>query len=62
MADTFRKVAEKIRAEYNLGFYPAAGASGAGARPGWHSLRVEVPGEPGAQVSHRAAYYVPATP
>jgi Ca-activated chloride channel homolog len=62
MADTFRKIAEKIRAEYNLGFYPAAGASGAGARPGWHSLRVEVPGEPGAQASHRAAYYVPATP
>ncbi len=62
MADTFRKIAEKIRAEYNLGFYPAASASGTGARPGWHSLRVEVPGEPGAQVSHRAAYYVPATP
>ncbi|HXA77571.1 MAG TPA: VWA domain-containing protein [Candidatus Acidoferrales bacterium] len=61
MADTFRKIAEKIRAEYNLGFYPAVGADGAGARPGWHSLRVEVPGEPGAQVSHRAAYYVPAT-
>lgn len=61
MADTFRKIAEKIRAEYNLGFYPAAGADGASARPGWHSLRVEVPGEPGAQVSHRAAYYVPAT-
>jgi Ca-activated chloride channel family protein len=58
MADTFRKIAEKIRAEYSLGFYPAAGA---GAAPGWHSLRVEVPGDVGAQVSHRAAYYVPAT-
>ena len=57
MADTFRKIAEKIRAEYSLGFYPAAGAA-----PGWHSLRVEVPGAAGAQVSHRAAYYVPATP
>jgi Ca-activated chloride channel family protein len=62
MADTFRKIAEKIRAEYSLGFYPAPGADGASARPGWHSLRVEVPGETGAHVSHRAAYYVPATP
>jgi Ca-activated chloride channel homolog len=56
MADTFRKIAETIRAEYTLGFYPAAG----GASPGWHSLRVEVPGDAGAQVSHRARYYVPA--
>ena len=62
MADTFRKIAEKIRAEYSLGFYPAPDASAAGARPGWHSLRVEAPGETGAHVSHRAAYYVPATP
>jgi Ca-activated chloride channel homolog len=60
MADTFRKIAEKIRAEYTLGFYPNASASGTGASPGWHSLRVEVPGESGAQVSHRAAFYVPA--
>src|ERR1700728_1860390 len=59
MADAFRKIAEKIRAEYSLGFYPAAGA---GAAPGWHSLRVEIPGAAGAQVSHRAAYYVTATP
>jgi Ca-activated chloride channel family protein len=61
MADTFRKIAEKIRAEYNLGFYPAADATGGGTKPGWHSLRVEVPDERGAQVSHRAAYYVPVT-
>ncbi len=59
MADTFRKIAEKIRAEYSLGFYPAADASGSGASPGWHSLRVEVPGDTGAQVSHRSAYYIP---
>jgi Ca-activated chloride channel homolog len=58
MVDTFRKIAEKIRAEYSLGFYPAA----SGASPGWHSLRVEVPGDAGTQVSHRAAYYVPAAP
>lgn len=62
MADTFRKIAEKIRAEYSLGFYPTASATGAGASPGWHTLRVEVPGDAGARVSHRAAYYVPATP
>lgn len=59
MADTFRKVAEKIRAEYSLGFYPSAAT---GAAPGWHTLRVEVPGDAGVQVSHRAAFYVPATP
>jgi Ca-activated chloride channel family protein len=60
MADTFRKIAEKIRAEYSLGFYPSARTTGIGASPGWHSLRVEVYGDAGAQVSHRAAYYVPA--
>jgi Ca-activated chloride channel family protein len=59
MADTFRKIAEKIRAEYSLGFYPAAGT---GAAPGWHTLRVEIPGDAGVRVSHRAAYYVPSTP
>jgi Ca-activated chloride channel family protein len=61
MAETFRKIAEKIRAEYSLGFYPAASTTGAGTSPGWHSLRVEVPGAAGAQVSNRSAYYVPAT-
>jgi len=62
MADTFRKIAEKVRAEYSLGFYPAPDVSASGARPGWHSLRVEVVDEPGVRVSHRAAYYIPATP
>jgi Ca-activated chloride channel homolog len=62
MADTFRKIAEKIRAEYALGFYPTSSANGAGASPGWHSLRVQVADQPGVRVSHRAAYYVPATP
>jgi Ca-activated chloride channel homolog len=62
MADTFRKIAEKIRAEYSLGFYPNARATDTTASPGWHSLRVEVPGDAGAQVSHRAAYYVPSVP
>jgi Ca-activated chloride channel homolog len=65
MADTFHKIAEKIRAEYTLGFYPAESASGGGVTgtgPGWHSLRVEVADQPDARVSHRAAYYVPAQP
>ena len=62
MADTFRKIAEKIRAEYTLGFYPTSSANGAGASPGWHSLRVQVADQPGVRVSHRAAYYVAATP
>ena len=30
LANTFRKIAEKIRAEYNLGFYPDAGQASAG--------------------------------
>lgn len=29
--------------------------------PGWHSLRVEVIDQPDARVSHRAAFYIPAT-
>jgi len=55
-ADTFRQIAEKIRAQYTLGFYPG----GEAARPGWHSLRVVLVVQPGARASHRAAYYVPA--
>ena len=62
MADTFRKIAEKLRAEYTLGFYSKGDASSGGIRPGWHSLRVEVADQPGVRVSHRVAYYVPATP
>ncbi|MGC2417565.1 MAG: VWA domain-containing protein [Candidatus Acidiferrales bacterium] len=61
VADTFRKIAEKIRAEYTLGFYPEEGPNTADERPGWHPLSVEVPDEPGVRVGHRAAYYVPAS-
>ena len=61
MADTFRKIAEKIRAEYSLGFYPGAGQAGTGPAPGWHSMRIEVSADAGARVSHRAAFYVPAS-
>jgi Ca-activated chloride channel family protein len=61
VAGTFRQIAEKIRAEYTLGFYPRR-AGGASAAPGWHSLRVEVVGHSGVTASSRAAYYVPAKP
>ena len=57
-AATFRQIAEKIRAEYTLGFYPAR-LEGASAKPGWHALRVEVPGHAGVRVSNRAAYLAP---
>ena len=60
MADTFQKIAGRIRAEYTIGFYPSGGSGEAGARPGWHSLRVEIADQPGARIMHRAAYYVTA--
>jgi Ca-activated chloride channel family protein len=60
MADTFRKIAEKLRAEYTIGFYSGRDAAG-GERAGWHSLRVEIADQPGVKIDHRAAYYVPAT-
>jgi Ca-activated chloride channel family protein len=77
MAETFRHIAEEIRAEYTLGFSPSHTSAGAAAsaqpaapglpaealaQAGWHSLRVEVRDQPGVRVSHRAAYYVPAAP
>ena len=58
VAGTFREIAEKIRAEYTLGFYPER-VGGASASPGWHALRVEVVGHNSVTASHRAAYYVP---
>jgi len=60
MADTFRKIAKRIRAEYTIGFYPSGGSNKEGTLPGWHSLRVEIADQPGARVMYRAAYYVPA--
>ena len=60
MADTFRKIAARIRAEYTIGFYPSAGRGEDRALPGWHSLRVEIADQPGARIMHRSAYYVPA--
>ena len=57
MADAFRRIAQTIRAEYTLGYYPSS-ASAAGDH-GWHELRVEVAGQRNARVVHRAGYYVP---
>jgi Ca-activated chloride channel family protein len=59
MADTFRKIAANIGAEYTLGFYPAGSASASMPASGWHSLKVEIAAQPNIHVSHRAAYYVP---
>ena len=59
LADTFRQIALKIRAEYTLGFSPAANPSAA-PHSGWHQLRVEVAGHGNPKVVHRASYYVPA--
>lgn len=59
MADTFRKIAERIRAEYTIGFYPSGGSDKEGILPGWHSLQVEIADQPGARITHRTAYYVP---
>jgi Ca-activated chloride channel homolog len=63
MADTFREIAAKIRAEYTLGYYPSAETlipSGPSKQAGWHQLRVEVAGQSDALVSHRAVYYAPS--
>jgi VWFA-related protein len=61
MADTFREIAREIRAEYTLGFYPAApptATASLGSRD-WHQLRVELPGQAGTQVTYRSSYFVP---
>jgi len=55
MADTFRKIAERIRAEYTIGFYPTPDPGSPGT--GWRTLRVQTIDQPGARVAHRAAYY-----
>jgi Ca-activated chloride channel family protein len=61
LADTFRQIALKIRAEYTLGFSPANNAN-ATPHPGWHQLRVEVIDHGDPTVVHRSSYYVVARP
>jgi Ca-activated chloride channel family protein len=56
LADIYRRIAENLRAQYTLGYYPSEPAA-----RGWRALRVEVPAHPGARIPHRAAYYVAAS-
>ena len=61
LAETFRQIALKIRAQYTLGFSPANNASTL-PHTGWHQLRVEVIDHGDPTVVNRSSYYVPATP
>lgn len=58
LSEVYRRIAETLTAQYTLGYYPSAGL----ARPGWRTVRVELPARPGARLLHRVAYYVPASP
>jgi Ca-activated chloride channel family protein len=58
LADTYRKIAENIRSQYTLGYYPSKDV--AAGKPDWRSLRVEVVGRDPVRVIHRTAYYAPA--
>jgi VWFA-related protein len=60
LGDVYRKIALTLRAEYTLGFYPAASVSGRG----WHSVSVQLSNsaaQPGARLDCRPSYYVPAS-
>lgn len=61
LADSFRQIAKRIRAEYTLGYYPSQNST-ASAQAGWHRLRIGLMEQPGATASYRATYYVPAKP
>jgi hypothetical protein len=54
LSDVYRRIADNLRAQYTLGYYPSAGAQAAG----WRMLRVEVPGRTDVRVVHRVMYYV----
>lgn len=60
LADTFRRIAQRIGVEYTLGFVPADASNGA-PHSGWHSLRIEVPDLPNVAVLHRGSYYIPVS-
>lgn len=55
LGDVYRRIAEALRAQYTLGYYPLSGLS----RPGWRTLRVELRGHAGARLNYRIGYYVP---
>jgi VWFA-related protein len=61
LSDTLRQIAQRVSAEYLLGFTPLPGADSDAPHRGWHSLRIEVVGRSDANVVHQAAYYVPTT-
>lgn len=54
----YQRIAENLRAQYTLGYYPSAGAR----RRGWRMLQVEVPERTEVRVVHRVTYYVAGTP
>lgn len=56
LGDVYRRIAETLREQYVVGYYPVAGMS----KPGWRALRVELPGRHAA-LTYRVAYYVPAS-
>jgi hypothetical protein len=61
LAGIYHTIALKLEAEYTLGYYPAAGI----ATPGWRKVKVELrsesPAAANSKVTHRTAYYVPAS-
>jgi Ca-activated chloride channel family protein len=61
LAQIYHTIALRLEAEYTLGYYPAAGI----AKPGWRKLKVglrpEAPVPASAEITHRPAYYVPAS-
>ena len=59
MADAFRTIARRIRAEYTVGYYTSDGLDSS-KKTGWHHIRVELVGHKNVEVTHRAAYYASA--
>ena len=62
LSEIYRRIALTISAQYTLGYYPSSST----ARPGWHSLRVELSpnanAPAGSKLAHRSSYYVSAFP
>jgi VWFA-related protein len=53
----YRRIAENLRVQYTLGYYPPAGVG----KRGWRTLRVDVPGRTDVRVVHRVTFYVSGT-
>lgn len=54
VVSTFKSVLEDFRRSYVLRYTPTGVPS-----TGWHPIRVEVPGHPGARIAARAGYWTP---